>query len=269
MLDLARLAASTGGTVLRSRRGNMGQVRRKAWSIDLVTEADVDSGVATVRTIVEHLPGARIIVEETEVYDLLGIEPASTEEPDYWLVDPLDGTTSFVHGYPCYSVAVAHVTDGVPDVGAIFNAASAELFSAAAGQGADRDGVPISCTQTESVNEALLITGFPYDRGEPLDRQMAVLGAFLRAPIHGIRRDGSAAVDCTHVACGQADGFWEYALKPWDMAAGAVICREAGAVASDVTGRPWDVSCTSICTANPRLHDRMLDVIRAAGGATG
>jgi myo-inositol-1(or 4)-monophosphatase len=127
--------------------------------------------------------------------------------------------------------------------------------------------LPIHVTNAETVRDALVITGFPYDRGTPLDVQMAVLTAFLRAPVHGMRRDGSAAVDCCHVAGGRADGFWEYALKPWDMAAGALICREAGAVVTDVSGRPWSAASENILAANPSLHAEMLALIRSAGGA--
>ena len=138
------------------------------------------------------------------------------------------------------------------------------MYSAAEGIGAQRDDLAIGVASAQAVPDALVVTGFPYDRGEPLDRQLAVLSAFLRAPVHGIRRDGSAAVDCCHVASGRADGFWEYALKPWDMAAGVVILREAGATVTDAAGRAWDIYSESICAANPVLHGAMLDVIAGA-----
>lgn len=264
MLEAARAAALAGGEVLRDRGGELGRVRSKSWSIDFVTEADIASGLAVVRTLVEHIPGARVLVEEPEVCEQLGIEPGTLDDDEVWVVDPLDGTTSYVHGFPCYSVAVALVREGQPVVGAVYNAALGEMFSAAVGLGATRDGSPIACTHARTVRDALLVTGFPYDRGAPLDKQLAVLGAFLRAPVHGMRRDGSAAVDCTHVASGRADGFWEYALKPWDMAAGVVICREAGAATSDVDGRQWNSRSESIVVANPSLHAEMIEVIAAA-----
>ena len=106
--------------------------------------------------------------------------------------------------------------------------------------------------------------GFPYDRGAPLDTQLTVLAAFLRAPVHGIRRDGSAALDCCHVAGRRADGFWEYYLKPWDTAAGVVILRESGALVTDVDGEPWSIHSDSICCANPKLHAAMRAVIEQA-----
>lgn len=264
-LDIAQSAALAGGAVLDARRSDMGKVRTKAWATDLVTEADVASGMAVARAILETSPSARLLVEEREVHEQLGIEPASLDEGEVWVVDPLDGTTSFVHGFPCYSVAVALLHDGQPVAGAVYNAALGQLASAQAGHGAFLDGTPISCSSAASVQEALLVTGFPYDRGAPLDTQLAVLTAFLRAPVHGIRRDGSAAIDCCHVAIGRADGFWEYTLQPWDMAAGVVICREAGARATDLDGTEWSSASSGICVANPALHAQMLEVILTAG----
>lgn len=262
-LEIARTAALVGGTIVRQRADDVGDVRSKSRAIDLVTEVDIASGIAIARTLLANDPSARLIVEEPEVHEVLGVEPGALSDASVWVVDPLDGTTSFVHGYPCYSVAVAHLASGEVDAGAVYNAATGELFWAALGRGAYCDGERLACTDTRALTEALLVTGFPYDRTEPLDHQIAVLTAFLRAPVHGIRRDGSAAVDCCHVASGRADGFWEYGLKVWDMAAGALICREAGAVVTDTAGRPWTVDSEDICVAGPALHPRMLEIIRA------
>lgn len=264
-LETVKAAALTGGRVLESMRDNMGAVRAKSSAIDFVTEADVASGVAVVRTIMERYPHARFVVEEAEVYDLLGAERGVIGEGDVWVVDPLDGTTSFIHGYPTYSVSVALVRGLDPIAGAVYNVAAGEMNAAALGLGATRDGEPIHVAGAMAVRDALVITGFPYDRGAPLDLQIAVLTAFLRAPVHGMRRDGSAAVDCCHVAGGRADGFWEYALKPWDMAAGALICQEAGGFVTDVAGHRWSATSDSILAANPILHAEMLSLIRSAG----
>lgn len=263
-IDIAREAAIAGGRVLMARGGELGAVRSKGSPTDFVTEADVAAGVAVVRTIAAAFPADPIVVEEPEVCEQLGLTPGSLDDDEVWVVDPLDGTTSYVHGFPCYSVAVAFVRQGTPIAGAVFNAASAELYWGAEGQGAWREETRMRCSTAERVQDALLVTGFPYDRGAPLDRQLSVLGAFLRTPVHGIRRDGSAAIDCCHVASGRADGFWEFALKPWDMAAGVVICREAGALVSGADGSPWTTRTGDICVAAPGLHPRMLDVIRSA-----
>ncbi len=246
----------------------MGAVRAKRWTNDLVTETDIAAGVAVVNEILRRDPHASIVIEEDEVYGLTSTSPGDLHGESVWIIDPLDGTTSFVHGYPCYSVSVAYAERGVVVAGAVHNASMSELFSAGLGLGAFRDGVPIRASAAPSVRDALLITGFPYDRGEPLERQLAVQAAFLRGYVHGLRRDGSAANDCCHVAMGRADGYWEYYLKPWDMAAGQLICAEAGATVTDVSGRPWTVDSESICVANAALHAEMLQVIREAGGAS-
>lgn len=262
-LETARLAAAAGGAVLQARVADPGTVRSKSSATDFVSEADIASGVATVRTIVERHPGACVVVEEPEVCEELGIAPGGLDDALVWVVDPLDGTTSFLHGYPCYSVSVALLADGRPVAGAVMNAASGELFSAAEGTGAWRDNQPIRCTSAHSIREALLITGFPYDRTVALDRQLAVLADFLRTPVHGIRRDGSAAIDCCHVASGRADGFWEFGLQPWDTAAGAIICSEAGATVTALDGSPWSVNAGGICVAGAQLHAAMLELIGA------
>lgn len=261
VLEIAKAAALAGGMILHERQSDMGLIRSKSSRTDFVTEADVASGVAIVSAILERDPAARILVEEDEVYGLLGIEKATLGDGDVWVIDPLDGTTSFIHGYPTYSVSVALVRDDTPVAGAVYNAAAREMNAGARGAGATRDGRPIRVSDARTIQDSLLITGFPYDRGEPLTRQLTVLEAFLRAPVHGIRRDGSAAIDCCHVAGGRADGFWEYALKPWDMAAGVIIAREAGARVSDVTGADWTAASTSIIVANPTLHAEMADLI--------
>jgi myo-inositol-1(or 4)-monophosphatase len=267
LLETAVAAAKAGGLVLEAMRDDVGAVRSKAWSTDFVTEADLASGVAAATAIAQRLPGARFVIEESEVYELAAVEEGDLGDREVWVIDPLDGTTSFLHGYPTYSVSVACLRDGQPVAGAVYNAALGEMNAAAHGLGAVRDGRPLAVSHAASVADALLVTGFPYDRGAPLDRQLEVLAAFLRAPVHGIRRDGSAAVDCCHVAGGRADGFWEYYLKPWDTAAGVVILREAGAVVTDVDGVSWTARSESICCANPALHAEMLDVIAKAGGS--
>ena len=260
LLQIAQTAALAGGALLRARVGDLGAVRTKSSASDMVTEVDVASGVEVVRSILSALPHARCLVEEPEVYGLTGIEPASLDEPEVWVIDPIDGTTSYIHGFPCYSVSVAVLRDGQPVAGAVYNAASGVMTSASAGGGATADGVPIHCTDVGSIEEALLITGFPYDRTATLDRQIAIFGHMIRR-VHGIRRDGSAAIDCCHVAAGKADGFWELSLRPWDVAAGIVILREAGALVTDTSGASWTVETADHIIAGPRLHRVLLETI--------
>ncbi len=267
-LEAVIAAAQAGAGVVRDRAGDIGQVRSKSSATDLVTEVDIAAGVAVVSAILERDPSACFVVEEEEVYDLAGAKRGELDAAEVWVIDPVDGTTSFVHGFPGYSVSVALLRDGRPVAGGVTDVPRDVTVSAAEGRGTTLDGRPVRCSETSRLEDALMVTGFPYDRGAALDRQLAVLAAFLRAPVHGVRRDGSAALDCCHVATGRADGFWEYGLQPWDTAAGVVICREAGARVTDIGGREWSPSSDSgILVANPRLHGLMFDLIETAGSA--
>lgn len=262
ILDAAVAAAEAGGDVLRERRGQLGNVRVKSSTFDLVTEADIASGVAVVRAIAERLEGARFVVEEPEVYALAGVTAGDLRDDEVWVIDPLDGTTSYVHGYPCYSVSVALLKGGEPAVGAVHNAAARETSWATVGGGAWRDGVRLTCSDAVEFRDSLMITGFPYDRTTTLDKQLSVFTQLIRS-VHDVRRDGSAAIDCCHVAAGRADAFWEFGLMPWDTAAGVVILREAGAIITDLHGKPWSIDTRDVCAANPTLHASLLGTIRA------
>lgn len=253
LLDAAIAAAEAGGATLRARAADFGEVRVKSSSVDFVTDADLAAGVAAVRAIAQHMEGARFVVEEPEVYALAGVPPGSLDDDEVWVIDPLDGTTSFVHNYPCYSTSVAFLRAGQPLAGAVHNAVLRETTSAFAGGGAWLDGVQLHVTEAPAIDQALLITGFPYDRGETLRKQMRVFSQIIRVA-HGIRRDGSAAIDCCHVAAGRADGFWEFGLQPWDAAAGVVALREAGATVTGIDGEPWTVRSGGIIAANAALH---------------
>jgi len=261
-LEIARAGALAGGRALRDRAGAVRDVHTKSTAIDFVTDADIAAGVAVAGAIARLDRDARFVSEEPEVYALAEVVPGALDDDRVWVIDPLDGTTSYLHGYPCYSVSVALLEAGRPVVGAIYNAAVDELTSAALGMGATRDLKPISIGHAPTVGDALLITGFPYDRGETLTAQLELLDHFVRNA-HGIRRDGSAAVDLAHIAAGRADGFWELGLQPWDMAAGVIIVSEAGGAVTDVDGSPWTTATRDVVAANPRLHEQMLAAIAA------
>ena len=261
VLNIARRAATAGARVVESRTSQQGARRSKSTATDFVTDADIASGVAVVEEIRASLVDARFVVEEDEVYALAAAPRGELGDDEVWVIDPLDGTTSFIHGFPCYSVSVACLHSGRPVAGAVFDVARHEMHSAAEGLGAFRDGVRVHCSDVRTVGDALLVTGFPYDRGEPLDTQLAVLAAFLRAPVHGIRRDGSAAIDYCHVACSRADGFWEYALKPWDMAAGALLVTEAGGALTDFSGKEFSIYNPEMVSSNGRVHQEMVGIL--------
>lgn len=266
-LTIAREAALAGGMVLRDRAGLLGEVRGKRWVTDLVTETDVLSGVAIAHEIARILPDARFVIEEDEVYALAGVTRGDLSDPEVWVVDPLDGTTSYVHSYPCYSTSVALLREGRPVAGAVYHVGLDRLYSAALDRGAFANDERLAVRGSADVQTSLLITGFPYDRGRPLDIQLDILARFLRAPVHGIRRDGSAAIDCCQVADNRADGFWEFSLQPWDTAAGVIILNEAGALITDIDGSPWSVHVKGVCAANATLHPLMLEIINSAMSA--
>jgi myo-inositol-1(or 4)-monophosphatase len=263
--SVAETAARAGAEVLLEHAGRVTGLRTKSGSADLVSAADIAAGVAVVRSVAERLEGARFVVEEPEVYALAGVTAGTLEDGEVWVIDPLDGTTSFVHGYPCWSVSVACLRDGMPVAGAVYNVPADELCSAAAGAGATCGGAPLLVRGASTIEDALLVTGFPYDRGAELDRQLRIFERLLR-PAHDIRRDGSAAVDLCHVAAGRVDGLWETSLQAWDMAAGVLIVTEAGGVVTDFEGRPWTAATRDVIAANPALHAVLLETIRVTEG---
>ncbi|MDO9556218.1 MAG: inositol monophosphatase family protein [Coriobacteriia bacterium] len=260
-LETAIAAARAGGATLNARAGDLGRVRTKSNRLDMVTEADIASGVAVCSAIAERLEQARFVVEEPEVYDLAGVSRGSLHDADVWVIDPLDGTTSYVHGYPCYSVSVALLHAGEPVVGVVYNVPADELIAASVDGGVTLNGVRTACTGTGAIADALIITGFPYDRDGLLMQQLPVFSEVMRT-VHGIRRDGSAAIDCCHVATGRADAFWEFGLQPWDTAAGIVALREAGAIITDHEGHDWTPETQHVVAGNPELHAELLELIK-------
>jgi myo-inositol-1(or 4)-monophosphatase len=234
-LQVARAAALAGGRVLSERAGSLLEIRTKSSASDFVTDVDIAAGVAAASEIAASWPGARFVIEESEVYETPGVTQGDLGDSEVWVIDPLDGTTSYMHRYPC--------------------------FSASAGGGATLDGRALRCTGTDTIEHSLLITGFPYDRTVTLDRQLAILTRMLRT-VHGIRRDGSAAIDCCHVAAARADGYWELGLKPWDVAAGALIVREAGGIITDFDGHDWTTATTDVVVAGPALHPVLLAAVQ-------
>ena len=267
-IEIAVEAARAAGAVIRRNADAVGAVRSKSTAIDLVSETDIAAGVAAVRLILDRDPHACFVVEEDEVYDLTGAERGALDAERVWVIDPIDGTTSFLHHYPCYSVSIALLESGEPVAGVVYNVALDEMNTAVAGQGAFRDGVRLAVDDDVALARAVLVTGFPYDRGAVLERQLDAVAAFLRYPVQDLRRDGSAAVDCCHVAGRRCDGFWEYGLRVWDMAAGVLVLREAGARVTDVEGADWTISSTSICAAPPALHAQMRSVLQTANALT-
>ncbi|HIQ01115.1 MAG TPA: inositol monophosphatase [Anaerolineales bacterium] len=229
-------------------------------AVNPVTEADMAAEALILGRLRAAFPNHRILAEEG------GGELWQAPGPPIWLVDPLDGTNNFAHGFPHVAVSLALVADGEPVVGVIYDPLREETFAATAGGGATLNGEPIHVSGVGRLTEAFLATGFPYDRRAAPDNNTARLDHFLRRSL-GVRRAGAATLDLAYVACGRFSGFWEIRLKPWDVAAGVLLVREAGGRATDFTGTPNCLSGAEIVASNGLIHEEMLRVIREGNAA--
>ncbi|MBM3907843.1 MAG: inositol monophosphatase [Gemmatimonadetes bacterium] len=261
LLDALRDAAAAGAEVIRDgerRRGSL--VWREKAATDFVSEVDTTAEARIIALLLERVPGAAILAEETAST----LDPARRATGITFVIDPLDGTTNFLHGVPEYAVSIAALVDDALAAGVVLHVPRDEWFTATTGGGAFRDGAPIRASEIDAPDRALIATGFPYKGGHDVDRY---LGQMRRLMTHtaGLRRPGSASLDLAGVACGRFDGFWENVLAPWDIAAGILIAREAGAVVTDLDGSPCPVAHTSVLAANPRMHGWLLERLTVDG----
>jgi len=227
-------------------------------SIDLVTEVDLEVERMCRAVLAERFPDHAILAEE------LGGQPdAAAGTSEYcWLFDPIDGTTNYAHGFPVFCASLALEIRGRVEVGAIYDPTRRELFTVERGVGAFLNGTRLAVSKADRLLEAVLVTGFPYDIHQHPDQVLGLFGAFIRQA-RAIRRLGSAALDLCYVAAGRLDGFWEGSLKPWDVAAGALLVEEAGGRVTLMDGSPFAPRAGQIVAANPGLLQPMLDVIAA------
>ncbi len=254
--DAAAAWARAAGAILRAGYGQAHRAERKG-RIDLVTEHDRRSERLLLEAIERQFPGAEVLAEES------GARPASGAGAGLrWILDPLDGTTNFAHNYPFFAVSIAAEVDGELAAGVVFDPVRDELFAAARGDGATLNGAPIRVSDVERVEDALLVTGFPYDVREHPGRSLPQFQAFLMRA-QGIRRDGSAALNMSYLAAGRFDGFWEASLSPWDVAAGALLIREAGGRLTDYDGGTFRLEARRILASNGRLHEEMQQILAA------
>jgi len=219
---------------------------------NLVTIADKKSEELIIGGILNRYPSHSILAEESGA-----TQPGASVK---WIIDPLDGTTNFAHGYPFYCVSIAVEQNGEVVCGAVYDPVRDEMFSAARGVGAYRNGERLRVSEVTGLSQALLITGFPYNFRERLETVMSQFGKFLVAS-QAVRRGGSAALDLCYVASGRIDGFWELYLQPWDTAAGRVILEEAGGRVTDFKGGPFSIYMKEMLASNGLLHDEMRAVL--------
>ncbi|HSQ24146.1 MAG TPA: inositol monophosphatase family protein [Pyrinomonadaceae bacterium] len=256
MLDFAIQTARDAGRVVVERFGRKIEIANKS-EIDLVTESDLASERLIIDRIKTYYPRHAILAEESGAS-----EPVDGEQRSEWrwIIDPLDGTTNYAHGYPCFCVSIGLECKGRLEVGVVYDPIRDEMFTAERGQGAALNGRRIHVSPTPRLASALLCTGFPYDvreRGE-FARHFA---NFIMAA-QGVRRDGAAALDLAYVAAGRFDGFWEEGLKPWDVAAGALIIEEAGGRVSNYANGPLDIFIPPILASNGLIHEEMMRVLK-------
>lgn len=228
----------------------------KKGTIDLVTEIDVACERMCREVLAERFPDHDILAEE------FGGTAAGEGRSRYrWVFDPLDGTTNYAHGLPVYCASLGLEVDGQREVGAVYDPTRQELFTAERGEGAYLNGRRLRVSETSTLLDSLLATGFPYDMHKQSSDIVDLFGTFM-GRARAVRRLGSAALDLCYVATGRFEAFWEQHLKPWDVAAGALIVEEAGGRVSGMDGSPFDAAAGHLIASNGPVHEQILAVIR-------
>ena len=251
-LEVGVKAAEEAGTILLRERGRRREIRYKG-EINLVTDADLKSQEALVGTISRAFPGHAFLVEEKD-------KSLSRRESDCrWIIDPLDGTTNFVHGYPFFSISIALEVKNRVELGIVYLPFLQEMFTAVRGEGAFLNRKKIRVSRAGKIGKSLLVTGFPYYIHERSRRVLAEFNRVVRAA-RGIRRDGSAAIDLAFVACGRFDGFFERDLKIWDVSGGDLLVTEAGGRVTDYRGGRSGLPSEIVAT-NGKIHRQLLDLV--------
>ena len=246
--------AREAGGILVDRLGRA-RITNKG-DIDLVTEADLASEQLIIDRIKSHYPRHAILAEEAG--DIAVVEGQSEWK---WIIDPLDGTTNYAHGYPCFCVSIAVEQAGEIEIGVVYDPTRDEMFAAERGQGAMLNGRPMRVSTVEDLNSAMLCTGFPYNVRERPNFARDFINFTMNA--QAVRRDGSAALDLAYLACGRFDGFWEDGLNAWDVAAGVLLIAEAGGLVTNFQGAALDIYTPKVLATNGLVHDSMMQLLNS------
>ena len=258
LLDLARSAAERAGEYLRGvARPDQAEWVSKGRH-DFVTEVDRTAERMITELLTAGAPGSRVVGEE--------LAPEIVREGLAWIVDPLDGTTNFLHGFPAYAVSIAAAVDGRLEAGVVLDVPRNRASWATRGGGAWEDGRPLTVSPITDPSSALVGTGFPFKQLDRLEAYQRQFAAVIRGS-SGVRRAGSAALDLVDVAAGRFDAFWELRLAPWDIAAGTLLVREAGGIITDLKGDDVEIAHTGVVAGNPALHRWLLETLRTAEAA--
>ncbi len=251
-LKTAESAARAAGKHLSERFNGPLRIEKKG-AIDLVTDADKEAESIIKKSILSKYPEHQILAEEGG--------RSNSESEFLWVIDPLDGTTNFAHGFPVYCVSIALLKDKEIIMACIYNPNLDECFTAKIGEGACLNQKPIQVSMTAALEDSLLATGFPYDIRESDKDNIREFTAFAKTS-RAVRRAGSAALDLAYVACGRFDGFWEFKLSPWDLAAGVLLVSEAGGKVTSLDNGQYDIFKGEAIASNGLIHSEMYDILR-------
>ena len=250
--DFAVNLARDAGNLLKEKFNSKHEVHYKG-EINLVTEADKMSENLIITSIKSSFPDHGILSEES---------PAQNSQAMLrWIIDPLDGTTNYAHGYPVFCVSIALENEGVIVLGVIYDPLREDTFVAVRGSGAYLNGKKLKVSPTATLSRSLLATGFPYDIRMSKDNNLNYFN-LMAVEAQAIRRAGAAALDIAYLAAGRFDGFWELKLMPWDVAAGCLMVEESGGVISDMSGGQWDISSPNVLVSNGLIHEQMISVFK-------
>lgn len=259
-LNIATKAARRAANIINQAALRLDRlmVEKKA-TRDFVTETDRAAEAAIIETLAEAYPDHGILAEESG-------QTGSASSPFQWIIDPLDGTTNFIHGLPQYAISIALTKNGAVEEALVFDPARNELFTATRGAGATLNDRRIRVSRRVNMEEALIGTGFPFKDMRYIDPYLAAFKE-LAGTTAGLRRPGAAALDLAWVACGRLDGFWEFGLQAWDMAAGTLLVQEAGGLVSDLAGEGNFLKTGNIVAGTPKIFVPVLNAVRRHAGA--